>query len=56
MERTGLFVPAALVEEVPLRTSMTLAARIGGPLEWALVALAGAGLVAAVRRHRPARS
>jgi apolipoprotein N-acyltransferase len=47
VDSTELFVPAALVEQVPLRTSLTLATRIGGPLEWVLVAFAGAGLVAA---------
>jgi apolipoprotein N-acyltransferase len=41
--RTGLFTPAALVARVPLRSTTTLADRLGGWPEWVLV---GAGLLA----------
>ncbi len=42
-QETGLFTPAALVETVPLRSTTTLADRLGGWPEWVLVA---AGLLA----------
>jgi len=42
-QQTGLFTPAALVATVPLRSTTTLADRLGAWPEWALVA---AGLLA----------
>jgi apolipoprotein N-acyltransferase len=42
-QQTGLFTPAALVATVPLRTTTTLADRLGAWPEWVMVA---AGLVA----------
>jgi apolipoprotein N-acyltransferase len=41
--RTPVFTPAALVEQVPLRTTTTLATRLGAGPEWLLAVL---GLVA----------
>ena len=43
LARTPVFAPAALVERVPLRTTTTLATRLGAVPEWMLTA---AGLVA----------
>ena len=43
LARTPVFAPAALVERVPLRTTTTLATRLGAVPEWILTA---AGLVA----------
>jgi apolipoprotein N-acyltransferase len=37
-QETGLFVPGALVQSVPLRSTTTLADRLGAWPEWALVA------------------
>lgn len=53
-QRTGLFTPAALVAEVPLRTGTTLATRLGAAPEWLLVGLAAAALVLAAGRRRAA--
>ena len=57
VDRTGeLYTPGVLVDRVPLRTTTTLATRLGAGPEWVLAALgvaaaaAGAGL--AVRRRR----
>ncbi|MEJ2864609.1 apolipoprotein N-acyltransferase [Actinomycetospora flava] len=52
--RTGaLFTPGVLVEQVPLRTTTTLATRLGPAPEWVLVALGvGALAVGTVRRRR----
>lgn len=54
-QRSALFVPAALVSEVPLRTGMTPATRLGAGPEWALVALGMAGALAGASR-RPVSS
>ncbi|MEU2006860.1 apolipoprotein N-acyltransferase [Rhodococcus sp. NPDC019627] len=56
VEQTSLFVPAALVSEVPLRTQLTPASRLG-PLPEVLLCLAAAAAVVAalVRRRRSAR-
>jgi len=55
-QRTGLFVPAVLVAEVPLRTTTTLATRLGTGPEWVLVALGvTAVFAAAVARRREGR-
>jgi apolipoprotein N-acyltransferase len=57
-QETGLFRPAALVATVPLRSTTTLADRLGAWPEWAMVAgglLALAfGAATRVRRRRPA--
>ncbi|HEY3611270.1 MAG TPA: apolipoprotein N-acyltransferase [Pseudonocardiaceae bacterium] len=52
---TGLFTPAALVATVPLRSTTTLADRLGGWPEWVLVAAGLLGLAFGVTvrvRHR----
>jgi apolipoprotein N-acyltransferase len=49
LERSSLFTPQALVSSVPLRTSLTVADRLGGWTELTLVALGALGLLAAVR-------
>ena len=38
-QRTGMFVPAALVERLPLRGQTTLATRLGAWPEWVMSAL-----------------
>jgi apolipoprotein N-acyltransferase len=55
LDRTGaLYTPGVLVDRVPLRTTTTLATRLGPAPEWALAALgvaaAAAGLVRGRRR------
>ncbi|HEY1573911.1 MAG TPA: apolipoprotein N-acyltransferase [Pseudonocardiaceae bacterium] len=58
-QETGLFRPAALVATVPLRSTTTLADRLGAWPEWAMVAgglLALAfGVATRARRRRPAQ-
>jgi apolipoprotein N-acyltransferase len=57
-QQTGLFTAAALVARVPLRSTTTLADRLGGWPEWAMVAagLVGLGFGVATRvRARRAR-
>ncbi|MGI5484144.1 apolipoprotein N-acyltransferase [Streptomyces lavendofoliae] len=58
VRESRMFTPDALVAEVPLRSSLTPATRMGPLPEAALVALAAAGLgraaYGAVRRRRPA--
>jgi apolipoprotein N-acyltransferase len=49
LQRSSLFTPQALVASVPLRTSLTLADRLGGWTELALVVLGALGLLSAVR-------
>ncbi|WP_434587672.1 apolipoprotein N-acyltransferase [Streptomyces sp. A5-4] len=44
VRKSGMFTPAALVEEVPLRSSLTPATRLGTIPEGALALLAAAGL------------
>jgi apolipoprotein N-acyltransferase len=52
-QHTGLFVPAVLVAEVPLRTTTTQATRLGAGPEWVLVTLGvTAVFAAAVTRGR----
>ncbi|MBF6443159.1 apolipoprotein N-acyltransferase [Nocardia farcinica] len=52
-QSTQLFVPAALVAELPLRSDTTLATRLGGGPELLAVALtAGALVLVVVRRRR----
>ncbi|WP_369381460.1 apolipoprotein N-acyltransferase [Streptomyces sp. cg36] len=55
VQKTAMFTPASLVAKVPLRSSETPATRLGTAPEWALVALAAAGLGWAVTRTVRAR-
>lgn len=55
VQKTAMFTPASLVAKVPLRSSKTPATRLGTAPEWALVALAAAGLGWAVTRTVRAR-
>lgn len=59
-QETGLFVPGALVQSVPLRSTTTLSDRLGAWPEWALVAgglLALAfGVTGRIRDRRAARA
>ncbi|MFJ4702845.1 MULTISPECIES: apolipoprotein N-acyltransferase [unclassified Streptomyces] len=50
VQRTGMFVPATLVDDVPLRTSETPATRMGIAPETALVVVAAGGLAWAITR------
>ncbi len=50
VQKTALFTPASLVAKVPLRSSQTPATKLGTLPEWALVAVAAAGLAWAVTR------
>ncbi|MBO0851282.1 MAG: apolipoprotein N-acyltransferase, partial [Pseudonocardia sp.] len=50
--RSALFTPAALVDRVPLRTTVTLATRLGAVPEWVLAAMGVLALGFALRRHR----
>ncbi|GAA3717543.1 apolipoprotein N-acyltransferase [Streptomyces tremellae] len=56
VRRSGMFAPAILEDEVPLRTSLTPATRLGTAPEWLLVAVGAAGAawstVRAVRARR----
>jgi apolipoprotein N-acyltransferase len=56
-EQSGLFTPAALVATVPLRSTTTLADRIGAWPEAAMVAIGllalAFGIVVRIRRRRP---
>ncbi|WP_245664002.1 apolipoprotein N-acyltransferase [Nocardia arthritidis] len=54
-QETALFVPAALVAELPLRDHTTLATRIGPAPERIFVILTAAAALAAVARRRVAR-
>ncbi|AXG82279.1 apolipoprotein N-acyltransferase [Streptomyces paludis] len=58
VERTTWFTPAALVDKVALRTSLTPATRLGALPEWLLMTVAAAGLgwvtVRSVRARRAA--
>lgn len=53
-QHTGLFTADALVADVPLRTTITLATRLGAVPEWLLVSVGVVALLAAacVDRHR----
>ncbi|MBX7464814.1 apolipoprotein N-acyltransferase [Streptomyces sp. NPDC059095] len=50
VQKTAMFTPASLVAKVPLRSSQTPATKLGTLPEWALVAVAAAGLAWAVTR------
>lgn len=49
-QETGIFEQRVLTADLPLRDNLTIAARYGGAVEWAIVALAAFALIAAVRR------
>lgn len=49
-QETGIFEQRVLTADLPLRDHLTPAARYGGTMEWAIVALAAFALIAAVRR------
>ncbi len=49
LERSSLFTPQALVTSVPLRTSLTLADRLGGWTELVLVVLGALGLLSVIQ-------
>jgi len=51
-QRTGLFTPAALVEKVPLRATVTLSDDLGASPEWVLVIAGLAALAFALWRRR----
>ncbi|MGQ4616025.1 apolipoprotein N-acyltransferase [Nocardia sp. R7R-8] len=55
-QESALFVPAALVAELPLRNDTTLATRIGPAPERIFVILTAAAAMAAVLRRRSARA
>lgn len=55
VQKSGMFTPAVLEAKVPLRTSLTPATRLGAGPEWALVALAAAGVGWVVLRGVRAR-
>ncbi|MEV0032357.1 apolipoprotein N-acyltransferase [Nocardia sp. NPDC050793] len=55
-QQTDLFVPAALVADLPLRSSTTLATRIGATPEWVSAILTAAAVVVAWSRRRRSRS
>lgn len=52
LARSELFTPAALVERVPLRTTTTLATRLGAGPEWLLTVAGVVALGVALRRRR----
>jgi apolipoprotein N-acyltransferase len=51
LDRSPVFTPAALVERVPLRTTTTLATRLGAVPEWLLTAVALVAVACAWRRR-----
>ncbi|MCP2296578.1 apolipoprotein N-acyltransferase [Nocardia amikacinitolerans] len=55
-QQTELFVPAALVADLPLRNSITLATRIGAAPEWVSAILTAAAVVVALSHRRRSRS
>ncbi len=52
LSRSELFSPAALVERVPLRTTVTVATRLGAVPEWVLAAAGVVAFGVALRRRR----
>lgn len=52
LTRSAVFTPATLVERIPLRTTTTLATRLGGVPEWMLAALGLAALTGVEVGHR----
>lgn len=52
---TGMFTPASLVQRVPLRTTVTVADRLGAWPEYVLAAAAVAGVLAGIARRRRSR-
>lgn len=55
-QQSPLFEPAALVADLPLRESTTLATRLGPVPEWVAVALTSGALVAVAIRRRTGRT
>ena len=51
VDDTGMFEPATLVAEVPLRSSLTVSDRLGSGPEWALTLMAVGALGVAMRRR-----
>ncbi|MCF6429180.1 apolipoprotein N-acyltransferase [Amycolatopsis tucumanensis] len=49
---TSLFTPASLVEEVPLRSEVTLSDRLGAWPEYSMLGTAAAAVLAGLLRHR----
>ena len=49
-QETEIFEQKVLTADLPLRDDLTIAARYGGAVEWAIVALAALALIGAVRR------
>jgi apolipoprotein N-acyltransferase len=58
LQRSGVFTPALLVADLPLRDPRTVADRLGPWPEWALTALGllGLGLVSVRSRRRPSEA
>ncbi|MDQ2708256.1 MAG: apolipoprotein N-acyltransferase [Actinomycetota bacterium] len=56
VRRSALFTPAALVEQIPLRRTTTLAARLGSAPEWLLVAVGLGAFGCTVRRRSANRA
>ncbi|WP_020501986.1 apolipoprotein N-acyltransferase [Sciscionella marina] len=52
VHQTGLFTPATIAAEVPLRTHITLADTLGPWPEWVLAAVGLAGLLPGIRSRR----
>lgn len=50
LQETGIFEQRVLTADLPLRDDLTIAARYGGTVEWAIVALAAFAFAVAVRR------
>jgi apolipoprotein N-acyltransferase len=55
-QSTGMFVPAALVERVPLRSTTTLSDRMGPAPEWVMAAVGLGVLVVAIVVRRRSRA
>jgi apolipoprotein N-acyltransferase len=56
MQESELFTPAALVAQVPLRSGITLATRLGPLVEALICLLAGGAVVTAIALRRTRRS
>ncbi|MFF5992367.1 MULTISPECIES: apolipoprotein N-acyltransferase [Prauserella] len=56
VRRTGQFTSESMVEQVPLRSTTTVATRLGSTTEWAIVSLALVALMAAALRRQPVTS
>ncbi|RBM15275.1 hypothetical protein DI005_28570 [Prauserella sp. PE36] len=56
LRRTGQFTSESMVEQVPLRSTTTVATRLGSTTEWAIVSFALVALMAAALRRQPVTS